>query len=369
MKNVTLPLFCVLPILVAGLVPRAASAQAVELRPIDRATVRIISVRGAQSAVLEGRRSRRPRVLADFVTNHGSGLAIERRTVVTAAHVLAQAEHWAVIPPGHTEAIPAYPRYVDPVHDVAFLEVAAPLPHAVSLGRPRPLSLSERVSVSGYPLDVRESSPAAVTGELSRIARDGLMHLAMAVNPGHSGGPVIDGRGRPIGIVSARGRLDRGVEGLTLAVPLSVILEARGRVPDADHAFTASEREVAAALPLLLRLDRDEPPATDDVLRLVRETVSRGSGDVEADAIVAVTGWNTLLARMEHPDPPPALESLRTAVMQLAGRALTAGPHLRRHYPVLRVIAAGRVDPFPAGPPTAAAQATPSARGGGFAAR
>ena len=339
--------------LAAGLfvvAPSPGLAQTAALRPIDRATVRIVAIRGAATDVGPGRNTGVPRVAAVPQASHGSGLAISPRLVVTAAHVTQGADSWAVILPNTSEGIAARPLYVDPEHDVAVLEVAARMRHTVPLRDVRQLQISQRLSASGYPLDVREPTPAAVTGELSRVSREGLLQLAMSVNPGNSGGPVIDERGYVVGILSKRGRPEQGIEGIAFAVPLEVLQAAVRRAGRARHRFSDAERAVAAIIPWLVSVEADVQPAR--VLPMLQRCLAdHDPMRAEGDAIVAATSWNVLLAALERRNQPAAqggaVVAVQAAAQQLAARTLQDSPYIRRHFPVLRVIAAGQASPQP----------------------
>ena len=345
---------------VLSVAPAAARAQrqAVTLRPVDRATVRIISLRGIDANGIEGRRSRVRRVVGVPSSTHGSGVVIGPNLVLTARHVVSGADAWIVVLPGSATPMPARPGYVDPEHDLAFVAVAGALPHRLPLPtQGRPLTLSERVSVSGYPLDLREDTPAAASGEVSRVTRNGELHLTMTVNPGHSGGPVIDGEGRLVGIVIARGRLDRGVEGLAVAVPLGPIVEARARVPNGVAAFEPEDAEHARAIAWVARVGGGSVlPEREAIERALERARQWTRPDADRDAVLAVLAWNSLVELLEAnaardiewlPEGTrPSARLLLDAATQLARRALRVGPHVRRRYPVLRAIAIGRVQPY-----------------------
>lgn len=331
----------------------AQDISAVALRPIDRATVRIVSVRGLDVRAAQGRRTRVARVFAAPLTSHGSGVAIESQLVLTARHVIWGAEAWAVFPPGSSTPIAARPVYVDPVHDIAFLQVDRPLRDHVPLPAARQLTLSERVSVSGYPLDVREPIPAAASGEVSRVTRVGELHLTMSVNPGHSGGPVIDGEGRVVGIVSARGRLDRGVEGLVIAVTLPNVLAAYARIPSERPTFGEADRDLAHAIALLIA-EGELSARLDEIGSIVQRVTARQDADANRDVLVAGLAWNALLGLLEArgvPAPeqlPPAEQQtghfLHQSARLLATRALHHGPYIRRRFPIVRAISLGYLD-------------------------
>ena len=102
----------------------------------------------------------------------------------------------------------AEPVYSDVKHDLAILRITdkkftgfGRLPYAIKSGQ---ADLGERVFTLGYP---REE---VVYGEGSLSARSGFegdtafYQVSIPVNPGNSGGPLLDERGNLIGVVSGR---------------------------------------------------------------------------------------------------------------------------------------------------------------------
>jgi serine protease Do len=203
-------------------VPGPSLAQSVELRPIDRATVRVIGVGGVQPILFQSAETGVARIPGIPNARHGSGVVVRGDgLVLTAAHVTSGADEVAVLLPGQSAALPARVVYVASDYDVAFLQIPGPVESFVTLPDRDPvLRVSDPVTASGYPLDVRERSPAAVSGTISRENNDGSLQLAMGVNPGNSGGPVVDAGGRIVGILSRRGEPGAGVESIALAVPV-----------------------------------------------------------------------------------------------------------------------------------------------------
>lgn len=315
-----------------------ASAQSVRLRPIDRATVRVVAIKGLAPdlQVVGGG----PVLFTSTRISFGSGLAIERDLVVTAAHVIREGDLVLVIPPGETRAYPAVPRHVDAEHDVAFLSVAEPALDPVRLSEPRLLTLSEPVSVSGYPLDIDETMPASASGTVARVGEDGRVQVAIAINRGQSGGPLVDRRGRVLGILSAKVDPSHGAEGLAYAVPVARVQEARDAMPTEPAAFSPSALRIARLHPHLAVRPDEGDEAHQATLAVLRDALADASSTPEADAVIAGAAYNrAAAARVDVRELPDAVEAeLFEGARALAARALRDAPHLSACYPVLHHI-------------------------------
>jgi S1-C subfamily serine protease len=115
----------------------------------------------------------------------------------------------------------------DPATDLALVRVgASDLPH-VALGPASPLRVGQLVIAIGNPLGFQSTVSAGVVSALGRSlrARDGrlieniVQHTA-ALNPGNSGGPLVDSRGRLVGVNTA---MIAAAQGLFFAVPASTV--------------------------------------------------------------------------------------------------------------------------------------------------
>jgi len=114
----------------------------------------------------------------------------------------------------------------DPPTDLAVvkIETADPLPFA-ELGDSAALKAGQLAVAIGNPLGFSGAVSAGVVSALGRTmrAQDGrLIHDVIqsdvALNPGNSGGPLVDGRGRVIGINTA---IILGAQGLSFSVPVA----------------------------------------------------------------------------------------------------------------------------------------------------
>jgi S1-C subfamily serine protease len=180
----------------------------------------------------------------------GSGFVIDGSgEIVTNAHVVLEG--------GGTSNVRADQVYVqfadgnqvraqivgtDPNSDVALLRVGAggltlrPLP----LGSSAHLKVGEPVATMGTPLGERQSMSVGVISGLDRTIESltkfqisGAIQTDAAINHGISGGPLVDARGRVVGISAQTGGDGQGGSGVGFAVPIDL----------AKHSLTQLRRD------------------------------------------------------------------------------------------------------------------------------
>lgn len=134
----------------------------------------------------------------------GSGFFVNREGwVMTNAHVVEGCSRIEVA--GHG---PVADVVLDHIEDLAALRVAGAAPAgplAFRAGRPR---LAEPVHAVGYPLaDILSPAVRVTSGSVNALSgfgrRENLVQISAPVQPGNSGGPVIDGAGQVIGVLTA----------------------------------------------------------------------------------------------------------------------------------------------------------------------
>ncbi len=156
----------------------------------------------------------------------------------------------------------------DPATDLAIIRVNDPLrlPHAV-LGDSNALRVGQLVIAIGNPLGFQSSVASGVVSSLGRHwrLRDGRMieniiqHTA-PLNPGNSGGPLVDSRGRVVGINTA---MIAGAQALSFAVPASTAqwivpqLLAHGHVRRGYLGIAARARVIDRRLARFYQLEAD----------------------------------------------------------------------------------------------------------------
>ena len=125
------------------------------------------------------------------------------------------------------ESMHAFDRHTD----LAILRVRATNLPALPLARPGTLAVGSDIIALGNPMGLENS---VVSGVLSgRRLMDGvdLLQLAIPIEPGNSGGPVIDREGRVHGIVNAKSLLTRNLGFATPVELLQPLVENPSPVP------------------------------------------------------------------------------------------------------------------------------------------
>ncbi len=158
----------------------------------------------------------------------GSGFVLRsaggRSTLVTNFHVVADA--WRTAPHEvkltneggeHTGTV----KRVIEDQDLALVEVPAELP-ALERATTAP-KVGDPVLAIGSPFGLTGS---ASSGNVSGV-RPGTLQFSAPVSPGNSGGPVVDRRGRVIGVATSK-LVASGVEGLSFAIPVETVCASLG---------------------------------------------------------------------------------------------------------------------------------------------
>ncbi len=142
-------------------------------------------------------------------SGEGSGTAFvvgSDGVLVTCAHVVEDAQEITVILAGSSYA--AEVLQIDAATDLAVLKIDAKKLHTISLANSDDAQLGQDIRAIGFPLsDVLGTDVKVTRGTISGIMqRDGQKQFQIdaAVNPGNSGGPVVNSKGEVIGVTSAK---------------------------------------------------------------------------------------------------------------------------------------------------------------------
>ena len=174
----------------------------------------------------------------------GSGFILDAQgEIMTSLHVVADATAIQVTyADGTTSTATVVTRAAD--QDIAVLQPAQ-LPAHVSpatLGNPRTMQVGSDAFVVGNPFGLAGSMSAGVVSGLDRDFQEpdggpllhGLIQVDAAINPGASGGPLVDQAGRVVGVVT--GLINPTSQdvfiGIGFAVPINVAGGAAGLPQD-----------------------------------------------------------------------------------------------------------------------------------------
>jgi S1-C subfamily serine protease len=150
----------------------------------------------------------------------GSGWALTRTLLVTNRHVLAGADSLELNTwDGHDLRVDA--AEVSRLGDLGIVRVSGKLPEVGKLGGA--VASGDRVTAVGYPLGGELRLTTGVVVDLVDGSRFGIpgrvIRLTAPVQPGNSGGPLLDRSGKIVGVIFAR----EIATGLSLAIPIRTL--------------------------------------------------------------------------------------------------------------------------------------------------
>jgi S1-C subfamily serine protease len=143
--------------------------------------------------------------------------------VLTNAHVAAGAQHLEL---GFTDGSTCAAQLVGVDHatDLAVVRATGKILAHAPFGDSSGLRVGQLVVAIGNPLGFSSTVSAGVVSALGRTMRardghamEGIIQSDVALNPGNSGGPLVDSRGRVVGINTA---IILGAQGISFSVPI-----------------------------------------------------------------------------------------------------------------------------------------------------
>lgn len=198
---------------------------------------------GASNASTDTAESRPADVLASTVAirctqSLGSGFFVAEDLVLTNAHVLC--------PPADTMRLTLYDGRTavgdaiqsDTRLDLALIRVVGLRGRPIAVGDAGTLSAGSYVALVGSPMGMTFTYHQGLVSNPSRpLLGVSYIQIDARVNPGNSGGPLVDAHGRVVGIVSLK-RTD--AEGIALALPINYAYAPEVAMIPAPSAAAAS---------------------------------------------------------------------------------------------------------------------------------
>jgi serine protease Do len=173
----------------------------------------------------------------------GSGFVIDANgLILTNAHVVRNAKDVTVKLSDRRE-FAAKVLGSDSTTDIAVLKIDAHDLPVVRLGNPKELEVGDPVLAIGSPFGLEQTATQGIVSAKGRsLPGDAVVPFIQtdaAVNPGNSGGPLIDGSGSVVGINAQIYSQTGGYMGLSFAIPIDVALKVKDQIVKTGHASHA----------------------------------------------------------------------------------------------------------------------------------
>ncbi|MFC1225764.1 trypsin-like peptidase domain-containing protein [Pedobacter sp. BG31] len=162
----------------------------------------------------------------------GTGFAISTNGyILTNLHIINGADS-LYVQNSKGESFKVKSVYTDPQNDIAILKISdkhfsnlSSIPYTIKRNTS---NIGEIVYTLGYPKDDAVLGEGYVSSKNGFVGDTTQYQVAISVNPGNSGGPVLDNNGNLVGIIS--GKPDQ-TEGAAFAIKSKYILEAMRAIP------------------------------------------------------------------------------------------------------------------------------------------
>jgi len=211
----------------------------------------INSIKRSQNAIIKNIGDKPLKGPSDPGEFGGTGFALSANGyVVTNFHVIKGAD--SVYVQNHEgEAFKVKLIYIDPAYDLAVLQITDPsfeklasLPYTF---KKNPSDVGEDVFTIGFPRDEQVLGKGYVSARNGFAGDTVAYQVSIPVNPGNSGGPLLDNRGNVIGIINGKQTL---VDGAAFAIKSSYILKSIEAIPQdsLDEKLVVNKRNTLSGL-------------------------------------------------------------------------------------------------------------------------
>ena len=168
--------------------------------------------------------------------SYGSGFILKDNYIMTNFHVVEDASKVTVSLSDRREFV-AELIGVDPLSDLAVLEVKGSNLPSVNVGDSDALNVGDWVVAIGSPFSFDFSVTAGIVSAKGRSIQNNnignyvpFLQTDVAINPGNSGGPLFNLDGDVVGINSQIYSRSGGYQGLAFAIPINVALDVADQI-------------------------------------------------------------------------------------------------------------------------------------------
>jgi len=202
-----------------------------------------------------------------------------------------------------TASLPDGQRFVanlvgeDEASDIGVVRIEAPAPHALKLGDSKQLRVGQIAVAIGNPLGFECSVTAGVVSALGRSLRsesgrliDDVIQTDAALNPGNSGGPLVNSRAEVIGVNTAA---IRPAQGICFAIAINAAIFVAGKLLKDGYirrAYIGVEAQTAKVLRAVVRFHDLAADTGALVLGTEENGPAHKAGLRAGDVIVALDG-------------------------------------------------------------------------------
>ncbi len=191
----------------------------------------INSIKRSQNALIKNISDKPAKGPVDPGQFGGTGFAISSDGyVVTNYHVIKGADS-VYVQNSAGEVFKVKQLYVDPAYDIAVLEVIdpafklAPLPYTLKKSSS---DVGQTVYTIGFPRDDQVYGEGYVSSRNGYAGDTVAYQVSIPVNPGNSGGPLLDNKGNVIGIINGKQKF---ADGAAFAIKSNYVLESIAAIP------------------------------------------------------------------------------------------------------------------------------------------
>ncbi len=228
----------------------------------------------------------------------GSGVVYDNLGhIITNDHVVAAGTSFEIVL-SDGRVYPAELVGTDPTTDLAVLSITAQDLAAIALGNSDVLSVGDPAVAVGSPLGL-DGGPSLTVGVISAFGRlvqtdattrlYGMLQTDAPITSGSSGGALVDGAGQLIGITTAVGVSDVGIEGIGFATPVEVVTRVANEIIEGGTA-SAAYIGIRGDTSFADTTDGGSAPTGVVVVSVEPGTAAATAGIAADDVIAAING-------------------------------------------------------------------------------